>query len=122
MGLVPNPSRIRHNDIQNLYKSMSEFFKGKLNPAVQFYGFTETPATVVAVFITINMNAGRSRSGVEDYCAVYLNSWGEMFCMPSQSGKIFANLAVAKKDILFSMGIQTFPASTRVYFPRGKVA
>jgi len=122
IGLVPNATGICHHDIQNLYRAISEFFAAELNPGARFYDITESLPTVAAMFITINLNAERPRSVVEDYCAVYLNSWGEMFCMPSLPGKSFVSLALAKKDIQSSMGIQTFPARTKIYFPRGRVA
>ncbi|WDP90823.1 MAG: class I adenylate cyclase [Desulfobacter sp.] len=122
LGLVPNPTSIGYTDLQNLYKAMKRFFSLDFNPSSVFFDFTESLPTIVSVFVTINLEADRPLSVVEDYCVVYVNSWGEMFCRPSAQGTIFDNLGMAKKDILAALDTQTFPVNTEFYFPRGKVS
>lgn len=97
LNLIPNPTCISYNDIQQLYRTMYEFFSQDLNPASMFYDYTESLPTIVSVFVTINFEAEQPRSMVEDYCLVYLNSWGEMFCRPSVKGGALPIWALPKK-------------------------
>ncbi|MCG8687169.1 MAG: class I adenylate cyclase [Desulfobacterales bacterium] len=117
--LVPNPTNVSHNDINNMYRAMQDFFSVMLNPTIEFYDLTESVPRIVAVFSTVNFYVSRSQTQVDDYCAIYLNSWGEMFYRISSTAKTFTNLASAKKEILSSMGITTFPAHAYFYHSKG---
>ncbi len=122
LGVTPNSSNIGYNDVKNLYGAMNDFFSLGLGPESVFLDFTESSPTIFSAFVTINLDADQPRSRVEDYCVIYINTWGEMFCRPSVEGACFDHLALAKKDILAALDIQTFPVNTQFYFPRGKVS
>ncbi len=122
LGVAPNASNIGYNDVKKLYGAMNDFFSLGLGPESVFVDFTENAPTIYSAFVTINFDAEQPQSRVEDYCVIYINTWGEMFCRPSVEGGTFDNLALAKKDILAALDIQTFPVNTEFYFPRGKIA
>lgn len=116
--LVPNPTYVTFDDIRKLFKTMHEFFSPALGKEV---GFDQLllKSRVVSLFISINFYAPRQQHNVTEYTAVYMNSWGEMFCRSFYSEKGFASLEETREDILKRVGIKKFPLNTAYYFSKG---
>jgi len=116
--LIPNPTYVTFDDVRKLFKAMHEFFSPGLFKEA---GFDQLllKSRVVSLFISINFYAPRQQHNVTEYTAVYMNSWGEMFCNFFYSEKGFASLEETKKDILQRMGIEKFPLNTAYYFSKG---
>jgi len=117
--LIPNPTPVTHDDIQKLFCAMDAFFTPQLTQTFQFSELKKKSPDVICVFVSINFYVPRQEAVIKDYCAVYINSWGEMFYQISASDTEFASLDQAKKEILSSLGIQKFPLRTSFYFSRG---
>jgi adenylate cyclase class 1 len=116
--LVPNPTYVTFDDIRKLFKTMYEFFSPALGKEV---GFDQLllKSRVVSLFISINFYSPRQQHHVSEYTAVYMNSWGEMFCKSFYFEKGFASLEETKNDILQRIGIKKFPLNTAYYFSKG---
>jgi len=97
---------------------MHEFFSPALRNEVSFDKLL-MKSRIVSLFISINFYASRQQGKVTEYTAIYLNSWGEMFCIPFYSEKGFLSLEETKNDILNKMGIKKFPLNTSYYFSKG---
>jgi adenylate cyclase, class 1 len=76
---------------------------------------------VISLFISINFYAPRQQQHVTEYTAVYLNSWGEMFCKSIYRKQGFLSLDGVKKDIIKRVGIEKLPMNTVFYFSKGVV-
>ena len=116
--LIPNPTYVTFDDIHKLFKAMYEFFSPALGKEVGFDRLL-LKSRVVSLFISINFYAPRQQHHVTEYTAVYMNSWGEMFCKSFCSEKGLASLEETKNDILKRMGIKKFPLNTAYYFSKG---
>lgn len=118
INLIPNPTYVTFDDIRKLYSAMYDFFRPILKKVV---GFDQLlmKSRVVCLFISINFYAPKQQRAVTDYAAVYLNSWGEMFCKSFHSDQGFPTLEEAKKDIMMQMDIKKLPLNTAFYFSKG---
>jgi len=116
--LIPNPTYVTFDDIRKLFKTMHEFFSPALKKEA---GFDQLllKSRVVSLFISINFYAPRQQHNVTQYTAVYMNSWGEMFCRFFYSENGFVSLEETKNDILQRIGIKKFPLNTVYYFSKG---
>jgi adenylate cyclase, class 1 len=118
INLIPNPAYVTFDDIRKLYKNMYEFFNPLLQRVISFDQLL-MKNRIVCLFVSINFYSPKQERKVRGYCAVYLNSWGEMFCKSFYADKGFSTMEVAKKDILHKIGIKQFPLNTAFYFAKG---
>ncbi len=116
--LIPNPTFVTFDDIRKLFAIMHEFFSPALRNEVSFDKLL-MKSRIVSLFISINFYASRQQDKVSEYTAIYLNSWGEMFCISFYSEKGFLSLEETKNDIIDKMGIKKFPLNTSYYFSKG---
>ena len=116
--LIPNPTYVTFDDIRKLFTTMHEFFSPVLKKEV---GFDQLllKSRIISLFISINFYAPRQQHKVTEYTAVYMNSWGEMFCKSFYSEQGFASLEETKNDIIGRMDIKRFPLNTSYYFSKG---
>lgn len=116
--LIPNPTYVTFDDIRKLFKAMYDFFSPVLNKVI---GFDQLllKNRVVCLFISINFYAPKQQRKVTEYTAVYLNSWGEMFCKSFYSDQGFPNMEETKKDIMNRINIKKMPLNTAFYFSKG---
>lgn len=121
VSLVPNPTPVTHDDIQKLFRAMYEFFDTEVHRTVRFNELRKQQPRVACLFININFYTTRQETLIRDYCAVYVNSWGEMFYHTAWPGKTFQSLDAAKLDILTAIGLKKFPVHTSFYFSKGMI-
>jgi len=119
VNLMPNPTIVTHDDIEKLYKAMYAYFSPYIQKPVRFNELRKEKPRIVSLFISINFYAPRQQARITDYCAVYINSWGEMYFRTSWPGKTFSLMENARADILESIGIKQFPSNTAFYFSKG---
>ncbi|MCP4672996.1 MAG: adenylate cyclase [Desulfobacula sp.] len=118
INLVPNPVYVTFDDIRKLYKNMYDFFHPLLRQNINFDQLL-MKNRMVCLFVSINFYAPKQDHKVSGYCAVYLNSWGEMFCKSCFSSIGFASMDEVKKDIMDRIGIKRLPLNTAFYFSKG---
>jgi adenylate cyclase class 1 len=118
ISLVPNPTYVTFDDIRKLFQAMYDFFSPMLKQAVGFDRLL-MKNRVVCLFVSINFYAPKQQQRVTEYTAVYMNSWGEMFCKSFCSDQGFSTMEAAKTDILARMGIKKLPLNTAFYFSKG---
>jgi len=119
INLVPNPTVVTHEDVEKLFKNMYDYFNPTVKKQVNFSELRKGKPKIVCLFISINFYAAKQQSDISDYCAVYINSWGEMYFRSSWPGKAFSSMDTAKVDILDTLGIKKFPLNTAFYFSKG---
>ena len=78
INLVPNPTYVTIDDVNNLVFRMNEFFQPVLQQPVDFSTLLVRPS-IVAVFVSVNLYSPRNDLSVRHFCVVYVNSWGEMY-------------------------------------------
>ncbi len=118
INLFPNPAYVTFDDIRKLYKNMYEFFSPLVSKTTRFDQLL-MKNRVVCMFVSINFYAPKQERKVTGYCAVYLNSWGEMFCKSFYSSQGFPSMDEAKQDIMKRIGIKQLPLNTAFYFSKG---
>lgn len=119
INLIPNPTRVSHDDIQKLFKAMHDFFVPDIERSVRFHELHKPRPAIVSIFISINFYAARQQTPVNDCSAIYMNSWGEMYARSIGTGKGFSSLETAQKELLSSLGISKLPEKTVFYFSKG---
>ena len=117
--LVPNPTCVTFDDIQNLYKAMHDFFSPVLKKTISFNQLL-MPSKIMGLFVSINFNVPRHQREMTEYTLIYLNSWGEMFYNAFCPDQGFTTLHELKKDIMNRMGIKSIPANTLFYFSKNR--
>ena len=118
INLVPNPTYVTVDDIRKLFKTIYDFFSPILRANIDFDQLL-MKKRVVCLFISINFYAPVKQKKVTEYTAIYLNSWGEMFCESYYSDQGFSTLEEAKKDIMGKIGIKKLPLNSAFYFSKG---
>ncbi len=116
--LIPNATFVTFDDIRKLFKAMNEFFSPFLRHEIGFDKLL-SKSRIISLFISINFYAPRQQQKITEYSAVFINSWGEMFCKSHYSENGFSNLEETKKDIIDRLGIQKLPLNTVYYFSKG---
>lgn len=120
ISLVPNPTYVTHDDIKKLFSALHDFLRPVLKSDVGFDQLLEKNR-IEHLFISINFYAPKKQVNVTEYTAVYLNSWGEMFCKSAYFKNSGVSLETMKKDLLKRLGIKKFPLNTVYYFSKGVV-
>jgi len=118
INLIPNPSYVTFDDIRKLFKTIYDFFGPILKTTIGFDQLL-VKKRIACLFISINFYAPRQLHKVREYTAIYLNSWGEMFCMSFASDSELLTLEETKKDIMVKLGIKKLPLNTAFYFSKG---
>ncbi len=118
INLIPNPSYVAFDDIRKLYKNMYDFFNPIVNISISLNQLL-MKNRVVCMFVSINFYSPKQGHKISDYCALYLNSWGEMFCKSFYSEQGIPSMVEAKKDIMNKIGIKNLPLNTVFYFAKG---
>ncbi|WP_186441217.1 class I adenylate cyclase [Desulfamplus magnetovallimortis] len=77
--LEPNPTHVRANDIRVLMKNMYDFFEDEMVKEITGDDLY-TKSRILSLFVSINFTVPRDSKNITECCAVYRNSWGEMFC------------------------------------------
>ncbi|MCD4719881.1 MAG: class I adenylate cyclase [Desulfobacula sp.] len=118
INLVPNPTYVTFDDIRKLFKTLYDFFRPLIKSTISFDQLL-LKNRVVCLFISINFYAPKQQRKVTEYTAIYLNSWGEMFCKSFYSDQGFLTMEETKKDIMNKIGIKKLPLNTAFYFSKG---
>jgi adenylate cyclase class 1 len=77
--ILPNPSSVSAQDFQDLLKDMNDFFVFGEGDAIPPTRYLET-FTMARLFIVANFTLERKSDRMIEFTAVYMTSWGEMFC------------------------------------------
>ncbi|MCP3944945.1 MAG: adenylate cyclase [Desulfobacteraceae bacterium] len=119
VNLIPNPTVVTHEDIEKLFKTMYDFFDPYIKNQASFNELLKKKSRIISLFICVNFYTVKQESSITDYCAIYVNSWGEMYLRSSWPGKTFSTMEMAKKHLLKNLGIEKFPLNTAFYFSKG---
>ncbi|CCK79612.1 class I adenylate cyclase [Desulfobacula toluolica] len=120
VNLIPNPTYASFNDIRKLYKTMYDFFSPVYKKVITFDQLSEEKE-VIYLFVSINFYSPRQQQKITEYTAVYLNSWGEIFCKSFYSDHGFSTMEETKKDLMNRIGLERLPENTVFYFSKGAV-
>ena len=118
INLVPNPTYVTFDDIRKLFKTLDNFFSPLVKNTISFDQLL-LKNRVVCLFVSINFYAPRQQGKVSEYTAIYLNSWGEMFCKSFYSDQNSLTMEETKKDLMNKIGIKKLPLNTAFYFSKG---
>ena len=80
ISLLPNPMPVSSNDIQGLFQALYRFFNHDKSNSPGSRNLLSR-ARITAIFISINLCVPREKRRIHEVSAIYLNSWGEMFCI-----------------------------------------
>lgn len=118
VSLIPNPTYVTYDDIRKLFKTMYEFFSPIIGSEIGFDRLL-MKNRVMALFISVNFYTPRQQHKITEYVAIYINSWGEMFCKSYFSDQGFPSLEETKTEILKQLNIKKMPLNTAYYFSKG---
>jgi hypothetical protein len=88
---------------------------------IHFNELRKEKPQIVCLFVSVNFYAAKQQSGITDYCALYINSWGEMYFRSSWPGKTFSSMTIAKQHLLETLDIIRFPFKTKFYSAKGMI-
>ena len=77
--LVPNPVPVSVDDISDLLREVHSFFS-RQDQGTRFEDLS-SKEEIRALFVSLNLCTPRSAKKIHQCTALYLNSWGEMFCI-----------------------------------------
>ncbi len=118
INLMPNPTPVTADDLRLLFNAMYTHFAPVLKQAVAFDQLLKK-SSPVSLFVSINTYASKLEQTITDYCAVYLNSWGELFSTSWASPEGMRNMDDAVAHFKRQIHMETLPLNTRFY-TRGK--
>lgn len=76
--LVPNPTPVTTNDLHEVLPALHAFFPpGKDAGSEKELLETEV---IKKLFIVVNLGVIRKKARIHEYAAIYLTSWGDLFC------------------------------------------
>jgi adenylate cyclase, class 1 len=111
LHLLPNPTMITIDDIQNLFNTMNRFFKPVLSTPVPFNQLL-VKAGLAHLFVSVNTHAPKQQQHISDYTAIYMNTWGELFHKTSDLENEVTTLSEFKQELLQQINIKNFPDKT----------
>jgi len=117
INLVPNPTPVSSDDVQKLFSALHLFF---IHDSSEFIRFKNLLSKVVlkAIFISLNFSIPRKSRRVHEFCAIYLNSWGEMFCKQVSSQEGFASVDEVLERLKVELSVNKLPERILFHFPR----
>ena len=118
ISLIPNPTYVTHDDIKKMFKALNDFLDPYLQQVIGLDPLLKK-SRVTCLFVSVNFYAPRQQQVVSEYTAIYMNSWGEMFCKSVYSSAGFPSMEGVKKDILGRLKIRKMPLNTVYYFSKG---
>ncbi|MCF8044695.1 MAG: class I adenylate cyclase [Desulfarculaceae bacterium] len=118
INLVPNPTYVTIDDVNNLLIRMNRFFQPILQQPVDFSTLLGDPV-IVAAFVSLNLYAPSNCLSVQHYCVVYVNSWGEMFTESvNGKGNSLSGGDEVRRSICSLLDLPRLPENTYFYLPR----
>ena len=119
ISLVPNPTYVTFEDIQNLYRAMRNCFTPSLEEESGFHQLLKD-RRLTAMFVSIDFYAPGYQGTIREYTMAYLNSWGEMFHETVVPEKPLFGQAEIENHVLQRLGITKLPLNTVLYFSKQK--
>lgn len=117
VGMAPNTTQVTVTDIKKLYTAMFNFYSPILN-TIKSFDVLLRPKTIDHLFVSINFYSAQSEQRVMHYAAVYVNSWGEMFCQSVGTGTGFNSMADFKTDLKTRLQVEALPGNATYYFSK----
>lgn len=118
VNMIPNPTRVTVDDIQRMFGAMNSYFSPLLTAQVHFDQLLEK-SRLAALFVSVNSYAPRQQQAITDYCAIWMNTWGEMFVESWASSKGISSMDEMVIQLKHRLDNAPFPANT-LYYTRGK--
>lgn len=117
INLVPNPTFVRANDIKSLFAAMQAFFEADVKKDIDSEVML-SKAVITSIFISMNLCVSRIEKNIMECSAVYLNSWGEMFCHSFASSRGFSSKRELIVQLKRAIGTENFPKNNHFFFPQ----
>lgn len=115
--LDPNPTHVRANDLRSLLRSMYDFFHDEMEKGVSSDDLYNK-SVVTSLFVSLNFTAPRDAKLFTECCAVYRNSWGEMFCHPIALSPGMRTPAEVIYKLKRDLDWQTVPEKYKMFRPQ----
>ena len=119
VSLIPNPTRVTADDIRKLFDALYDYFYPVVKKAVSFKALLEKDQ-ISHLFVSTNFYASRSQKLIQDYAALYLNAWGEMFIKTFQDPLGLSGTPELLKHVRQQIGVSVLPETTLFYL-KGKL-
>lgn len=98
-NILPNPTFVSAQDFNDLITDMTLFFDDNEENSVPPSAFLEQYKPI-KLYTIINFSGNRKADRVFDYVAVYLTSWGELYCRAYKSKKGLESLSDTLEQII----------------------
>ena len=116
-NILPNPSSVSAQDFNELLKDMNDFFPFGEGDNIAPESFLE-PFKIVKLYIVANFSLGKKSERVYEFAAVYMTSWGEVFCRAYKSSAGFSTISEAIENVEKDLGLSCQDVKTGCYVPR----
>jgi adenylate cyclase class 1 len=115
--LLPNPTSVSSDDIQGLFQALYRFFNTDNGKSTGTRNLL-SKARITAIFISVNLCVPRDKRRIHEASAIYLNSWGEMFCIRISSRQGFVLTDEVLEQLKVVLGVKTLPDRILFHYPR----
>lgn len=116
INLLPNPTPVSSNDIQGLFQALYRFFDPD-NSKTPNSRTLLSKARITAIFISINLCVPRDKRRIHEFSAIYLNSWGEIFCVRVSSRQGFVLTDEILERLKVVLELKTLPDRILFHYP-----
>lgn len=103
-NILPNPSSVSAQDFQDLLKDMNEFFVfgegDSMPPELYLESFN-----MFRLYIIANFTQTRKSDRIVEYAAVYMTTWGEMFCRKYKNNIGFQTISEVVDKVEKDLGL-----------------
>ena len=117
VNLIPNPTFVTSDNIKSLFNAMQFFFEKDMQKDIDRYVLLSS-VTIQSIFVSMNLCTDRAEKKITECAAVYLNSWGEMFCHSFFNIKGFSSIDDAVIKLKKDLNMEKFPENNKFFFPK----
>lgn len=116
-NIIPNPTQVSARDFNELIHKMDLFFTSDAGNTMSPAAFLEQ-YKAHRLYIIINFTEHRKADKIFDYVAVYLTTWGELFCRAYKSKTGLNSLSDAAKKISRDLNLSFENTEIGYHIPR----
>ncbi|MBU1167939.1 MAG: class I adenylate cyclase [Proteobacteria bacterium] len=116
-NILPNPSSVSAQDFHDLLKDMNDFFVfgegDTMSP-----GFYLEAFKMFRIYMIANFTQSRKSDRIFEYAAVYMTTWGEVFCRKYTSKKGLSSISETIDKVEKDLGLACRNVKIGYHIPR----
>lgn len=116
-NILPNPSSVSAQDFQELLKDMNDFFVFGEGDGMPPESFLES-FKMYRLYLIVNFTQDRKSERIREFAAVYMTTWGEMFCRKYKSRSGLQTISEAVDKVERDLGLSCKDVAIGYHIPK----